>query len=257
MENKYKLAIGANLVAYMALLGISLASIFIIDDSLWETSVTMSSNGNSTVYTVYGQCFLQTDYSNGTSTCYYAYMLSSFTLLTAFCISIITCFLSALTTAYTNLSFAVVILSWWIIGASVLTSYINEANNDSVPQEYYRNVILALSWTQVPVSLLLVISGYGYVKVIKKRIEQYGYNQQSGYIITPVTVTQPVAPVYGYPTAAYGYSQYPYPPYPYPQPPSQQYATTQMTPVQPAQSDQIVQPTQQPQTTQVTQSVVT
>ncbi len=151
MDNYYK-AQAINLFAYLGLMSVSLAYIIIIEQNLWNITIYSTNN----VTTIFGQCLLQTDYTSGYDVCYYAYSLPAFTLLTAFMVSLFTSCMSMLSAAYANLTFAVITLGWWIIGASVMTSYIVDANNAGVPEEYWRNVILGLGWGEVALCFLLL-----------------------------------------------------------------------------------------------------
>ncbi|KAK9829868.1 hypothetical protein WJX72_008351 [[Myrmecia] bisecta] len=45
--------------------------------------------------------------------------------------------------------FALFSWTWWIVGASIITHYVHQADNAHLPQRYWRHVVVGLAWGEV------------------------------------------------------------------------------------------------------------
>jgi hypothetical protein len=187
MNNRFSRAIIVNFIPYLALLSISLTYIFIVEQQLWRVSVQSSLNG----VTIYGTCYLQSNYYSNNNICNYAYLLGSATIFTSLIVSIISCCSSRINSTVIFSIFAFISFIWWVIGASLMTQSINDANNNNVPQEYWRQVILALSWTQVCLSFIYIFTNLYLLKLYSKLQRD---NQIEMSINPQVVIGTPVYP---------------------------------------------------------------
>jgi hypothetical protein len=141
-----------SIILYVCLVVISLLFSLLIAKNLWN--ITIYINGEY----IYAQCLLQPNYTSGLYMCYFSYILGSFTIFGALIVSIVSCISTRLVFSIANVMFSIFALMWWSVSMSIISGSIEEANNIHTPHEYWRNIILGLGWTQVGISLLLIIS---------------------------------------------------------------------------------------------------
>jgi hypothetical protein len=140
--------------------GISAYYIALIAQHLWNVDITLGNYISSldniewSGQIVHAQCILTSQYTTPTS-CGYAFALGSATIASTIVVVIVSLVCSKSTMVMSNMLYSVINFIWWMIGSSVLTTRVISANNDQLPETFWRTLTLILGWAQALVCLVL------------------------------------------------------------------------------------------------------
>jgi hypothetical protein len=190
MKDKRFPIVAGNVCAYLSMLALCVTQLIVVTENLVEFNSYTFNNGTVVGQVVYGKCFLQTSYDDG-NMCYYAYSLSSFTALGILLLGCLICCATPMSLSVVNAVFAVLTFIWWVVGASILTDQTIEANDMDIPNEYWRHVVVGLSWGQVVLSI--AVAGTS-IYLLPGAIRRYEKRMEIEAGIVPPTMAPTVLP---------------------------------------------------------------
>lgn len=140
-------------VGYLGLATIAITTCAIVTGHLWGHVAYVPEIASY----AYGECFLQSNFTDTDNYCTFAYALGMVTTFVV-AVDVVTSFFRAFKTPLGNFVFSCVNFIWWILGVSVITPMIQKANELNVPQQYWRNVFFALCWVQLCFAMMCVFT---------------------------------------------------------------------------------------------------
>lgn len=189
-----------NLGFTMLQLACSIAIISIVSNQLTIVrSVALGPTSGKWSYS----CFMATD--QHPSTCQYAYSVASVSIFAGFIVSLMQC----LTVDCCGMGrivesvFDSMAAIWWIAGASTLTTRAREANDAGVPNQSWRDSVVALSWVAGGSFAVLCFANLMLVQKLGKAYKEVKAQQQAAaagalppgaYGVQMVPTAYPTAP---------------------------------------------------------------
>jgi hypothetical protein len=190
-----KVLYGLSTLIWLGQIGCAVAMLPIIWYNLGNVSIiSYTDNSNISSYTITSSCIISSD-PNYFTACTYAYFLAGVSIcFTIISVCFVCCSVCCVFTPVIAVMFDIIGTTWWLVGSIILQDWINEANDTKLPNEYWRNVLIILSWTLTGLFGAMVIIDFT-VCCSRSRTRRKNNTQQP---ITQGPITSQIAQPYMY-----------------------------------------------------------